>query len=103
MSDLESTLIKNNADHEIMKNQIKNIGIVNKALLGVLIALFGVMLTVLLSIKNYSKDSYVVRVETLKTTNDIIKLVKYNADAIKKNKTYIIGVDNRVKTIENKQ
>jgi len=73
MSDIEELKKTNKAEHEQMKKQMKNIGLVNKVLLTVLIAVFVVTLKVLLSINYYAERSYDFRVDTYTTVQEILK------------------------------
>jgi len=102
MEGLDKLMIENRAEHKLMSEKIKNIGIVNKALLGILVALFAVMLSVLFSIKEYSKESFNVRVETLSVTNELAKTINNNVKMIKANKSSIENVTKKVSNIEKK-
>jgi len=102
MDGLDELKIENRAEHKMLTEKIKNIGIVNKALLGILVALFAVMLSVLFSIREYSKESFNVRVETLNVTSGLIKTINNNVKMIKTNKASIENVTKKVSNIEKK-
>jgi len=73
MNDVEELRKTNKAEHEQMRKQMKNIGLVNKVLLTILIAVFVVTLKVLLSINYYAERSYDFRVDTYTTVQKILK------------------------------
>ena len=76
MSELDELKDVNEAEHKTLSNSIKSIGLVNKVLMIILIGIFGVMLTVLLSINNYSRDAYNIRVKTFNS----IEILKESAN-----------------------
>jgi cell division protein FtsL len=80
MSELDELKKINAAEHESLQSKLNNIGMVNKILLGVLVAIFTVMLTVLLSINRYSEKAYNVRVETFKIIQKVVKETNQNID-----------------------
>jgi len=77
MCTLEQLKESNDMQHEEMKKSIRNIGLVNKILLSILIAVFVstlyVNVTYLKSIAGYSEKSYNVRVETSTQINNLSK------------------------------
>jgi len=73
MSELDELKKTNKLEHEQMRKQMKNIGLVNKVLLTILIAVFVVTLKVLLSINYYAERSYNFRVQTYITVQTILK------------------------------
>lgn len=76
MSELDELREVNDAEHKTLSSSIKSIGLVNKVLMVILIGIFGVMLTVLLSINYYSRAAYSVRVKTFNS----IEMLKKTAD-----------------------
>jgi len=82
MSELDELKEVNEAEHKTLSNSIKSIGLVNKVLMVILIGIFGVMLTVLLSINSYSKAAYNVRVETFNSVILLKKAADKNSDWI---------------------
>jgi len=68
----------NTVDASLLQ-RINSIGLVNKVLLTVIIALFSIILTILLSINRYSEKAYKVRVETLSTMQTILDTTNHNA------------------------
>jgi len=77
MCTLEQLKESNDMQHEELKKSIKNISLVNKVLLSILIAVFVstlyVNVTYLKSIAGYSEKSYNVRVETSTQINSLSK------------------------------
>jgi len=67
----------NTVDASLLQ-RINSIGLINKILLTVIIALFSIILTVLLSINKYSEKAYKVRVETLSTMQTILDTTNNN-------------------------
>jgi len=89
MSEVSELKEINDAQHEALLERINtvdasliqrinSIGLINKVLLTVIIALFSIILTVLLSINKYSEKAYKVRVETLSTMQTILDTTNHN-------------------------
>ena len=83
VNDLADLRRENESEHASLSDRIKSIGLVNKALMIILVAIFGVMLTLLLSINRYSERAYNVRVKTFNSVEMLREITNKNSDWIK--------------------
>lgn len=69
--------IANDQQHKELRKDMKNISLVNKVLLSIIMAIFGFIFVInfsyLKTIASYSEKSYDVRVETSRKINDLSK------------------------------
>lgn len=83
MGEIDNLRKENDKEHDSLSDRIKSIGLVNKALMIILVAIFGVMLTLLLSINHYSEQAYNVRVKTFDSIESLKGITTQNMDWIK--------------------
>ncbi len=76
MSGIEEFKQYNESEHRMLSDRIKSISFINKALMLLLLTVFSVMLTILLSINRYTEKAYNVRVKTF----DMVKILQKSAD-----------------------